>query len=229
MDVSVNSAFLGSIFCLSNWVLHRAWADDHVMWTFSTLSPAGQYLSIEIVKLSFLGVALALPDFTHLGASPDQQGDLGHLPLLPPRLLDVPLCFYHWTIWWLLCIRLQEGIQDQGFWRYHTWTWWYYGQVWETLNKDNKACINVFVYRFDCQFLMATFVNVYIHSFINLPTPGKIIQQVYLLLPEEQLELFKELETSLLQRGILQPWALLGFLLWAWPQISSWVRSCMLA
>ena len=59
--------------------------------------------------------------------------------------------------------------------------------------------------RFDCQFLMATFVNVYIHSFINLPTPGKIIQQVFLLLPEEQLELFRELEASLLQRGILQP------------------------
>merc|ERR1712107_746383 len=58
---------------------------------------------------------------------------------------------------------------------------------------------------FDCQFLMATFVNVYIHSFINLPTPGKIIQQVFLLLPEEQLELFRELEASLLQRGILQP------------------------
>merc|ERR1719494_1682068 len=59
--------------------------------------------------------------------------------------------------------------------------------------------------RFDCQFLMATFVNVYIHSFINLPTPGKIIQQVFLLLPEEQLELFRELEASLLQRGILRP------------------------
>merc|ERR1712107_763241 len=57
--------------------------------------------------------------------------------------------------------------------------------------------------RFDCQFLMATFV--YIYSFINLPTPGKIIQQVFLLLPEEQLELFRELEASLLQRGILQP------------------------
>ena len=75
---------------------------------------------------------------------------------------------------------------------------------------------------------MATFVNVYIHSFINLPTPGKIIQQVYLLLPEEQLELFRELETSLLQRGILQPWALFRVSFRAWPQISSWVRSCML-
>ena len=75
---------------------------------------------------------------------------------------------------------------------------------------------------------MATFVNVYIHSFINLPTPGKIIQQVYLLLPEEQLELFRELETSLLQRGILQPWALFRVSFRAWPQISSWARSCML-
>ena len=31
--------------------------------------------------------------------------------------------------------------------------------------------------RFDCQFLMATFVNVYIHSFINIPTPGKVSEQ----------------------------------------------------
>ena len=30
--------------------------------------------------------------------------------------------------------------------------------------------------RFDCQFLMATFVNVYIHSFINIVTPGKVLQ-----------------------------------------------------
>ena len=29
--------------------------------------------------------------------------------------------------------------------------------------------------RFDCQFLMATFTNVYIHTFINIPTPGKVI------------------------------------------------------
>ena len=32
--------------------------------------------------------------------------------------------------------------------------------------------------RFDCQFLMATFVNVYIHSFINIPTPGKVSQDL---------------------------------------------------
>jgi len=59
--------------------------------------------------------------------------------------------------------------------------------------------------RFDCQFLMATFVNVYIHSFINIPTPGKLLQQVFMLRPDEQLELFHSLEDSLLARGILQP------------------------
>ena len=79
--------------------------------------------------LIFPGVAIALPDFAHLGANSDQQGDPCHLSLLPPRLLDVTICLYHWTLWRLLCVRLQEGIQDQGFWRYHTWTWWYYGQV----------------------------------------------------------------------------------------------------
>ena len=76
--------------------------------------------------------------------------------------------------------------------------------------------------RFDCQFLMATFVNVYIHSFINIPTPGKVgttsielcftdpvllqlLQQVLMLRPDEQLELFHSLEDSLLARGILAP------------------------
>jgi phosphatidate cytidylyltransferase len=59
--------------------------------------------------------------------------------------------------------------------------------------------------RFDCQFLMATFVNVYIHSFINTATPGKLLQQVFMLKPEEQLQLYHSLQDSLLARGILQP------------------------
>lgn len=40
--------------------------------------------------------------------------------------------------------------------------------------------------RFDCQFLMATFVNVYISSFIHTASPAKLLQQVcliFLLLP----------------------------------------------
>lgn len=32
--------------------------------------------------------------------------------------------------------------------------------------------------RFDCQFLMATFVNVYISSFIRTASPAKLLQQV---------------------------------------------------
>lgn len=32
--------------------------------------------------------------------------------------------------------------------------------------------------RFDCQFLMATFVNVYISSFIRTPSPAKLLTQV---------------------------------------------------
>ena len=35
--------------------------------------------------------------------------------------------------------------------------------------------------RFDCQFLMATFVNVYIHSFIRTASPQKLLQQVRFL------------------------------------------------
>ena len=35
--------------------------------------------------------------------------------------------------------------------------------------------------RFDCQFLMATFVNVYIHSFIRTASPQKLMQQVGVL------------------------------------------------
>ena len=81
--------------------------------------------------------------------------------------------------------------------------------------------------RFDCQFLMATFVNVYVHSFIRTASPQKLIQQVrkecvivptnalskhsnpifqvFMLKPEEQLTLYYSLQDSLTQRGILAP------------------------
>ncbi|PZC79704.1 hypothetical protein B5X24_HaOG216012 [Helicoverpa armigera] len=57
--------------------------------------------------------------------------------------------------------------------------------------------------RFDCQFLMATFVNVYITSFIRTATPQKLLQQVYNLKPEQQLQLFYALKESLEHRNIL--------------------------
>ena len=58
--------------------------------------------------------------------------------------------------------------------------------------------------RFDCQFLMATFVNVYIHSFIRTASPQKLLQQFFMLKPEEQLQMYYSIADSLTQRGILQ-------------------------
>ena len=59
--------------------------------------------------------------------------------------------------------------------------------------------------RFDCQFLMATFVNVYIWSFISESSPQKLLQKVYMLKPDQQLEMYNLLQNSLIARGILQP------------------------
>jgi len=59
--------------------------------------------------------------------------------------------------------------------------------------------------RFDCQYLMATFVNVYISSFIRTSSPQKLLQQVFSLKPEQQLQLFYTLKTALEDRGILTP------------------------
>ncbi|XP_072401391.1 phosphatidate cytidylyltransferase, photoreceptor-specific [Diabrotica undecimpunctata] len=57
--------------------------------------------------------------------------------------------------------------------------------------------------RFDCQFLMATFVNVYISSFIQRDSPQKLLTQVLYLKPEQQLQLFHMLKESLESRNIL--------------------------
>lgn len=59
--------------------------------------------------------------------------------------------------------------------------------------------------RFDCQFLMATFVNVYITSFIQTDSPQKLLAQVMYLKPEQQLQLFHMLKESLENRSIIQP------------------------
>ncbi|XP_063241947.1 phosphatidate cytidylyltransferase, photoreceptor-specific-like [Bacillus rossius redtenbacheri] len=59
--------------------------------------------------------------------------------------------------------------------------------------------------RFDCQFLMATFVNVYITSFIRVPSPQKLLQNVYSLKPENQVQFFMTLKESLESRGLLYP------------------------
>ncbi|XP_039437028.1 phosphatidate cytidylyltransferase, photoreceptor-specific [Culex pipiens pallens] len=57
--------------------------------------------------------------------------------------------------------------------------------------------------RFDCQFLMATFVNVYISSFIRVASPQKLLNMVYSLKPEQQLQLFNQLKDNLEERNII--------------------------
>ncbi|XP_037069536.1 phosphatidate cytidylyltransferase, photoreceptor-specific-like isoform X2 [Pollicipes pollicipes] len=57
--------------------------------------------------------------------------------------------------------------------------------------------------RFDCQFLMATFVNVYISTFVRSPSAHKILQQVYTLKPDQQVHLYAMLRDGLTARGLL--------------------------
>lgn len=57
--------------------------------------------------------------------------------------------------------------------------------------------------RFDCQFLMATFVNVYISSFIRTPSPAKLLSQIYSLKPEQQIQIYNTLRENLEIRNIL--------------------------
>lgn len=57
--------------------------------------------------------------------------------------------------------------------------------------------------RFDCQILMATFVHVYYHSFISAPNQQKLLQQIYQMKPEVQLQIFSSLRDTLLARGLL--------------------------
>nr|XP_028599513.1 phosphatidate cytidylyltransferase 1 isoform X2 [Podarcis muralis] len=59
--------------------------------------------------------------------------------------------------------------------------------------------------RCDCQYLMSTFVHVYITSFIRGPNPSKLLKQLLVLQPEQQLNVYKTLKTHLIEKGILQP------------------------
>lgn len=53
--------------------------------------------------------------------------------------------------------------------------------------------------RFDCQYLMATFVHVYMSAIIRVPTPMKILPTILALKPDDQLWLFEKLKEHLKQ------------------------------
>ncbi|GMR49907.1 hypothetical protein PMAYCL1PPCAC_20102, partial [Pristionchus mayeri] len=57
--------------------------------------------------------------------------------------------------------------------------------------------------RFDCQLLMGTFVNVYIHTFIKVPNPSKLLTQILWLSHENQLVIFESLKENLQNAGVL--------------------------
>ncbi|XP_054166754.1 phosphatidate cytidylyltransferase, photoreceptor-specific-like [Oppia nitens] len=57
--------------------------------------------------------------------------------------------------------------------------------------------------RFDCQYLMATFVNVYISSFIRLPNASKLFQLILSLRSEEQLKLYQLFSDHLNSTNVL--------------------------
>ncbi|XP_052818360.1 phosphatidate cytidylyltransferase, photoreceptor-specific-like [Mya arenaria] len=58
--------------------------------------------------------------------------------------------------------------------------------------------------RFDCQFLMATFVHVYYSSFLKLPNPTKIVQSVLVMTVDQQRQIFYKLQEKLLARGVIE-------------------------
>jgi hypothetical protein len=57
--------------------------------------------------------------------------------------------------------------------------------------------------RFDCHVLMATFVYVYISSFIRDVSPQKLLTQIIQLKPEEQLSFYHQLENLLISQNLL--------------------------
>lgn len=57
--------------------------------------------------------------------------------------------------------------------------------------------------RFDCQYLMATFIHVYYTSFIRLHNPQKILQNILMLKPEDQLHVFNLLQQSLVDNNFI--------------------------
>ncbi|KAK6492521.1 phosphatidate cytidylyltransferase 1-like [Huso huso] len=59
--------------------------------------------------------------------------------------------------------------------------------------------------RFDCQYLVATFVHVYLTSFIRGPNPSKVLQQLLVLQPEQQLSIFNTLKSHLTETGMIPP------------------------
>ncbi|XP_077999321.1 phosphatidate cytidylyltransferase 2-like [Glandiceps talaboti] len=58
--------------------------------------------------------------------------------------------------------------------------------------------------RFDCQYLMASFLHVYLSSFIRTANPGKLFQQMLQLTPDQQIQMFDKLRDHLIKKGLMK-------------------------
>ena len=58
--------------------------------------------------------------------------------------------------------------------------------------------------RFDCQYLMAVFVNVYIASVIRAYEPQSLLKQVMFMEREDQLDFYHQLQDMLNADGLIE-------------------------
>ncbi|XP_012559192.1 phosphatidate cytidylyltransferase 1 [Hydra vulgaris] len=59
--------------------------------------------------------------------------------------------------------------------------------------------------RFDCQFLMGCFVNVYIASVVSAYNPNKLLKQVLFMEPRDQVQFYHKLRDMLHANGLINP------------------------
>ncbi|XP_071952728.1 phosphatidate cytidylyltransferase 1-like isoform X2 [Antedon mediterranea] len=58
--------------------------------------------------------------------------------------------------------------------------------------------------RFDCQFIMASFLYVYIFTFLKTANPQKLIQQLFQLPVEDQMTVYNSLQEHLVKSGAIE-------------------------
>eukprot|EP00111_Clytia_hemisphaerica_P016609 TCONS_00049231-protein len=58
--------------------------------------------------------------------------------------------------------------------------------------------------RFDCQYLMMTFVNVYIASVVRAYNPNKLLHQVMFMEKDHQVKFYHKLQEMLTEQGLIQ-------------------------